>query len=454
MRARIALAATWIVACAAVGTTATISTTRETFAWHTEYAAAYHAASAQGKMLFVFFNGQDEVSRHFKDHILTDESIEDRLRGFVCLELPLDATASVDGHPVRLIEQAAFAPLQGKAGIGVVDLAHRDAPYYGGVVSMLPFSEKQCYSKRQMAIILDLPAGTFAQRYAALEARLSSNVKAASSTSALEAPTALPAIDWMEDYGEATEKANREGKMLLIFFCNADQDALCREFAERAWSNADVLAKLADYVCLRISPDAQITIDGQPQTVLKQEAFREMLGRPGVAIVDYANAGENHFATVVSVFPLTQSLRYTPQQVVTMLTLPPGTLTQRTLIFAVKTHPERPASANGDLLPRLREEAESHSNYQAAIRRQGHHRWETRFHRVNAQLPAGLTASEVCAESWPGQNLVEAAIECVRCWRSSSGHWRAVRTPQNCYGYDMKRGGNGVWYATGVFGGR
>jgi len=100
------------------------------------------------------------------------------------------------------------------------------------------------------------------------------------------------------------------------------------------------------------------------------------------------------------------------------------------------------------------EEAQSHSQYQADIRRQGHHYWESRFHRIVARLPGGLGAREVCAESWPGENLVEAAIECVRCWRLSDGHWSAVRAPNRCFGYDMKRGSNGVWYATGIFGTR
>jgi hypothetical protein len=102
----------------------------------------------------------------------------------------------------------------------------------------------------------------------------------------------------------------------------------------------------------------------------------------------------------------------------------------------------------------LLSEAESHSQYQARIRLQGHHRWAARFPRINALLPQGLTAREVCAESWPGESLVEAAIECVRCWRLSSGHWSAVRARQGRYGYDIKRGGNGIWYATGIFGGR
>ncbi|MCX7429404.1 MAG: hypothetical protein NTW96_27740, partial [Planctomycetia bacterium] len=72
----------------------------------------------------------------------------------------------------------------------------------------------------------------------------------------------------------------------------------------------------------------------------------------------------------------------------------------------------------------------------------------------NARLARGISAREVCAESWPGERLVEAAIECVRCWRLSSGHWNAVRSSQRVFGYDMKCGANGVWYATGILGGQ
>ena len=83
---------------------------------------------------------------------------------------------------------------------------------------------------------------------------------------------------------------------------------------------------------------------------------------------------------------------------------------------------------------------------------QGHHNWQNRFERINAKLSAGLLAQEVCAESWPGQGLLEAARECVHSWRQSPGHWDAVKTQHPVFGYDMQRGANGVWYATGIFG--
>ncbi len=173
-----------------------------------------------------------------------------------------------------------------------------------------------------------------------------------------------------------------------------------------------------------------------------------------MAVVDFSSKNTHYHGSSVSTFPLYRGRPFTTEQIAVMLDLPPGTLTQRTLIYAVRTHPERPGSADGKIRQDLTSEAESHSDYQANIRLQGHHRWGTRFHRIRARLPAGLTATEVCAESWPGEGLLAAAIECVRCWRLSSGHWRAVRAHHPYYGYDMKRGNNGIWYATGIFGKR
>jgi hypothetical protein len=57
----------------------------------------------------------------------------------------------------------------------------------------------------------------------------------------------------------------------------------------------------------------------------------------------------------------------------------------------------------------------------------------------------------VCAESWENQDLLDSCVDCVASWRQSSGHWNAVRSPQSAYGYDIRRGPNGIWYATGIF---
>ncbi len=261
-------------------------------------------------------------------------------------------------------------------------------------------------------------------------------------------------LSWHTDYTTAVEEAKRRGKMLLLRFCDAENNRLCRRFDSQTMADPTVRRKLQDYVRVRLPLNATVTTGGQESVLLSHSAFAEMLGQPGVAIIDFSHRDTEHYDRVVSAFPLTGQLWYTPKKMAVILDLPPGSITQRTLIYAVRTHPEGPASTDGQIDANLLEEAESHSRHQARIRRQGHHRWETRFHRINAKLPMGLTAIEVCAESWPGERLVEAAIECVRCWRFSSGHWSAVRARHRYYGYDMKRGPNGVWYATGIFGRR
>jgi hypothetical protein len=255
-------------------------------------------------------------------------------------------------------------------------------------------------------------------------------------------------LHWESDYTRAMDLANQQRKMLFIVFENA-QDPQSKRLESETLSNREMQQKLRALVCLRLPMDATVKLGEKEVKLLEHASFSEMLRRPGVAIIDFAHDDPNLHGNVVSVFPLAGNLFYGPAEMNIILDLPPGTLTQRTLIYAVRIHPEKPASAAGSPDCRLLNEAQSHSQYQAQIRLQGHHGWNARFPRISAML--GVPAREVCAESWPGQRLVESAVECVRCWRLSPGHWNAVQAQTRAFGYDMKLGSNGVWYATGIF---
>lgn len=258
-------------------------------------------------------------------------------------------------------------------------------------------------------------------------------------------------VRWHRDYGDACRQAERQRKMLFIHFSDSANSADQRLTAETL-ADPRVEEKLASLVCLRLPIDSTVPVEGRPIRLVDHEAFAHMYGQPGVAIVDYAHPGTADYGYCVSMFPLNVKHWYSAEHMLTVLDLPRGSLTQRTMIYAVRIHPEQPASTRGRLHPCLLGEAESHSSHQAQICVQGHHNWGYRFQRLLGRIPRGLTPSEVCAESWPGESLVDAAVECVRCWRMSSGHWRAVRSQHPVYAYDMKRGTNGIWYATGVFG--
>ncbi len=264
----------------------------------------------------------------------------------------------------------------------------------------------------------------------------------------------VPAIHWHTDYDKAVAEAKAQQKMLLIVFYASGRNAcrdcfLCHSIPQTLRENP---SRAERYVWLMLPLNAVVEIEGKPARLLSHASFAHMNHQQGVAIIDYENPEMPYYGYVVSQFPFQRGRYYSSFALGTILDLPPGTLTQRTMIFAVRTHPDRPRSTEGEFSPVLAEEAERHAAYQAQIGVQGHHAWETRFHRINARLGQGMRSTEVVAESWPGETLVEAAIECVHSWRQSSGHWSAVARPHRAWGYDMRRGRNGIWYGTGIFG--
>lgn len=282
--------------------------------------------------------------------------------------------------------------------------------------------------------------GKIGQRLAARKARI-------------EAARQPKRIVWQTNYAAALAQARREQKMLLVYFRSAGADALRDQF-ENSLRDRRLYEPLSKVVLVFLPLNAASTEGGKLTALIAHPAFEELHNGPGLAMIDLAHPDKDFYGQVVSTLPLSSGkyYRYQPDHLGVVLGLPPGSLTQRTLVFAVRIHPERPASTSGEQHPVLAAEAQSHSNYQAAIQVQGHHYWDTRFQRISAQLPGGLMGREVCAESWPNERLIDAAVDCVDCWRQSSGHWSAVRASHPMFGYDMRRGANGIWYATGVFG--
>lgn len=274
---------------------------------------------------------------------------------------------------------------------------------------------------------------------------------AASARAADALPMTGEKIAWQSDYRAAMDEARTSRKLVLIWFYDPKWSSEDEKFAAAVLDKPEIIERaVAKCVSVKLPVTAKVLISGEETTLLGHDSFAEMLNKPGLAMIDQTDEKSPHYGQVVSVFPFAG--RYiTHGQLAVMLDLPAGTLTQRTLIWAVRTHPEAPASASTSVFPVLAAETEKHSFHQASITLQGHHNWESRFHSINSRLPDGLVSQEVCAESWPGQRLVEAAEECVHSWRQSSGHWDAVRRQHVYFSYDMKLGRNGTWYATGIF---
>lgn len=250
--------------------------------------------------------------------------------------------------------------------------------------------------------------------------------------------------DWHTDYQKGMEIARKSRRNMLVYFnATGRPDAITQQISQiqQTINTTQVLVV--------IPTNLQAIINGKNAYLIQYHSFAELQSKPGIAVIDYTS--NEYFGEVISIYPIISSTSTNHLQ--QLLTLPTGSLTQRTLILAVRIHPERPASTTGTVSPTLLQEAESHSRHQASINLQGHHNWNYRFNRIIRSIGT-RGAQEVCAESWEGMGLFAAAVDCVHSWRQSSGHWGAVRRRHDFFGYDMKRGSNGIWYATGIFGSR
>jgi hypothetical protein len=257
-------------------------------------------------------------------------------------------------------------------------------------------------------------------------------------------------VEWRTDYNAAYRAAKNHKRMLLINF-TPSADTPMQRSAEEYMAQKNLVDRLERVERLRVPVDAQIKVNGQSQKLLSFPSFAELQNGPGFVLLDLQHVGQPYYGCPVSVLPYTSGKYYHWQNshLHVMLDLPAGTLTQRSMIFAVRIHPEGPASTHGMLHPTLASGAASHSNYQASLGVQGHHHFESRYHQLSGA--AGGSVSEVVAESWPGQNLIDSCIDCVDSWRHSPGHWRGVAGRHRAFGFDIRRGRNGIWYGTGIF---
>jgi len=265
-----------------------------------------------------------------------------------------------------------------------------------------------------------------------------------------------PPLEWQEDYGSAYAKAKDEQKMLLVHF-QAERDTPKKVEFIQTLQDPRVRKRCRECVLLRVPVSYQVTLGDESQPLLEHGAFAAMGGKPGLAMIDLKHSGRGHYGHTVSAVPFGKPAYYAPEYwtveaVLALLRLPPGTLTQRSMVYAVQLHPEKPASVRGRPEPYLFAECEGHCQYQARTGVQGHQGFNARFQRITANI-GGSGASEVVAESWSGESLLQACFSCVQSWRGSPGHWSAVSSPQAAYGYDIKRSSSGTWYATGLFGG-
>lgn len=256
-------------------------------------------------------------------------------------------------------------------------------------------------------------------------------------------------LKWHTEYSAAYTEAAKNKKQLLLFF--TDRQNPSTQMEERVLNDSELTPVLNRYVRAILPMDATVPAKSKTEIgkkLLDLPAFAEMYRSPGLAIVDLVDSKEAFHGHVVSAHTISEAYWIPTSLCKVILELPRGTITQRALTFAVRTHPEAPQSAWGAAHPFLMYKAHEHSQMMVQYGSVGHHDWGNRSSEVMSQV--GGSPSEVAASAG-GDRVLDAAREAVEMWRGSGTHWGMVSSGHSHFGYDMVRSPGGGWYATGIF---
>ncbi len=240
---------------------------------------------------------------------------------------------------------------------------------------------------------------------------------------------------WHDDYFTAYRDAERQQKQLFIFFRD-ERDSAAADSYELTVLTDDSLQESLRKMVLAVIP-VDVSIPESDERLLDYDAFQHQQHRQGIAVVDLVESGSDLHGKVVSAHPFTRGRHLTAASTKIVLDLPRGTITQRSLIYAARINPYRPAGAQGEAAPELLDFAQRHCGTMCS--------WNSMHH-------SSYGGMEIVANNGAGATIVDTAKSFIRMWQGSPAHWGILSGGHAKFGLDMKRSPSGHWYATGVFG--
>lgn len=261
-------------------------------------------------------------------------------------------------------------------------------------------------------------------------------------------------LAWHTEYSTAYRQAKEERKQLLLFFRDEKDLLTAGQLEQNVLAKPELKAPLSKMVRVMIPTTTTIPVgkdakpEDKPVRLLDYNCFVHMQKQPGLAIVDLQDEKDHLFGKCVSAHPFSSNTLNSTGSVKIMLELPRGTITQRTLTYVLRVHPEQPVSVWGQGDAMLFEQCRIASQLMVNYGSVGHHDWGNRSALVGSHF--GVSPMEVSSIGG-GATLFEAAQSAVNVWRGSGVHWGMMITPNRFFGYDMVQAPNGTWFANGIF---
>ena len=146
---------------------------------------------------------------------------------------------------------------------------------------------------------------------------------------------------WSNNYDESMSRAYHTQSMVLMYFhvnnIDLNQDPLYKTL-----NSEPIKTLIQNYVLITIPISTIHNINGKNIKLIDHYAYSELLGKPGLVIADFKNRDSKYYGEVISIYHYDYSI----ESLISLFNLPYGSLTQRTLIFAIRTHREGPRSTD------------------------------------------------------------------------------------------------------------
>jgi hypothetical protein len=280
-------------------------------------------------------------------------------------------------------------------------------------------------------------------------------------TEPLDEPTVespAESLSWHGDYLAAYVEASQEKRYLLMLFREtiiggeplATTDSVfapsMRPMLEQ-FSRVELPLNAAMPILSNKTNDTKS--GALPNLLLKHRSFRHLGMQSGIAVVDLTDPTSTNHARVVSVLPLPESGQFNDDDLMLALTLPKGAISQRTLLFAIRSTVPDSSLSMREFSPTLVELAHRNSRYMANAGRVGSFDQESRKQRIEQDFGPQADLKQLVFATESETSIQDAALQAVANWIGTSESFDILDAPAEAMGMDMfQNSESGRWFVT------
>lgn len=268
----------------------------------------------------------------------------------------------------------------------------------------------------------------------------------------------VDSLKWHSDYLAAYVEASQEKRYLLMLFRDAvfGGEPLTSIDDVFAPSMRPILEQLSR-VELPLNAAMPILSDknndsqkkGLPNLLLKHRSFRHLGTQPGIAVVDLTDPSSPNHARVVTVLPLPETGQFQDDSLKLALNLPKGAISQRTLLFAIRSTVPDSSLSMRKFNSTLVELAHRNSRYMANAGEVGSFDLETRQQRIEQEFGPQAELKQLVFATDSETTIHEAALQAVTNWIETSESFDVLDAPATEMGMEMfQNSESGRWFVT------